>query len=143
MSSPSKKKGDEAEREVQAILRKELGLPHIRRALGAGRKDDVGDIDGVPQTAIQVKWLASPLTAINQGLQEIEIQRRNRRVRFGVVFVRRTRVREHPWIVVMTPAMFGRMWKYAQVGIALEREQKAAKVSPRVTRRRSNPRPRG
>ena len=47
MTHPSKRKGDSAELEVQAMLREELGVP-ARRALGAGRKDDCGDIDGVP-----------------------------------------------------------------------------------------------
>lgn len=134
MTNPGKNKGDRGELEVQGLLRKKLRLPNVRRALGAGRKDDVGDIDGVPNTAIQVKWLASPMTAINQGLKEIEVQRRNRRVRFGAVFVRRTQVRENPWIVVQTVDDWVRMWKYAQMGVALEREQKSAKMTTHVTR---------
>ena len=43
MTGSSKRKGDRAELEVQGILRDLLGVP-ARRALGAGRKDDVGDI---------------------------------------------------------------------------------------------------
>jgi hypothetical protein len=136
MTNRSGAKGSDAEREVQALLRRLMKRPQIRRALGAGRQDDVGDIDGVPHTAIQVKWLASPLKAINEGINQIEQQRLNRRVRFGVVFVRRTRVRVHPWIVVMTPEMFARIHKYAVMGVDLERQQRADSVPPRVTRPR-------
>jgi hypothetical protein len=53
MGNPSKRKGDRAELEVQALLRDHLGVP-ARRQLGAGRKDDVGDMAGVPNTVIQV-----------------------------------------------------------------------------------------
>lgn len=118
VSNPGKDKGDKGEREVQELLRSLLHLPGIRRALGAGRKDDVGDIDGVPQTAIQVAWWSNPLTAINAKIGDVERQRRNKRVRFGVLFVRRTRVRSGPpWIVVMTPEQFARMHKYAMMGV--------------------------
>ena len=43
MGNPSKDRGDRAELEVQALLRDLLGVP-ARRMLGAGRKDDIGDI---------------------------------------------------------------------------------------------------
>lgn len=143
MTNRSGDKGANGEREVQELLRGLLDLPHVRRALGAGRKDDVGDIDGVPQTAIQVAWWASPMTAINAKILDTDRQRKNKRVRFAALFVRRTRAKYGPkWIVVMTPEQWARMWKYAQAGVALEREQRAAKVSSRVTRR-TNPVRRG
>lgn len=139
MTSPAKGKGDRGELEIQELLREGLGLPNIRRALGAGRKDDVGDIDGVPQTVIQVAWWANPMTAINAKILDLDRQRRNKRVRFAALFVRRTRVRSGPkWIVVMTPEQYCRMWQYAQAGVALERERKAGKVPTHVARRRSS-----
>lgn len=128
MTNSNKDKGDEGEREVQAILQELLGLP-ARRALGAGRKDDVGDIDNVPNTAIQVartkiKYLTS---VINTKTKEVESQRRNRRVRFAASFIRWDYGRE--WIVVLTPKQFARIWKYAQIGVKHERELQRASTS--------------
>jgi hypothetical protein len=57
MANSSKRKGDRAEIEVQGILRDLLGVP-ARRKLGAGRLDDIGDIDGLPDTVIQVGNIA-------------------------------------------------------------------------------------
>lgn len=134
-------KGARGELEVQELLREELGLPNVRRALGAGRKDDVGDIDGVPQTAIQVAWWNNPMTAVNAKIESTETQRLNKRVRFAALFVRRTRARSGPkWIVVMTPAQFARLWRYAQAGVALERRQKSARMSASDTGSVSTPR---
>lgn len=42
MTSPSKRRGDQAERELAKILSDELGV-RVRRKLGAGRRDDEGD----------------------------------------------------------------------------------------------------
>ena len=53
MTNPQKAKGDAAEREVAALLADLLGLP-VRRKLGAGRQDDQGDLDGIPDTVVQV-----------------------------------------------------------------------------------------
>jgi Holliday junction resolvase len=125
VTNSNKDKGDEGEREVQALLQELLGLP-ARRALGAGRKDDVGDIDNVPNTAIQVartkiKYLTS---VINTKTRDVESQRRNRRVRFAASFIRWDYGRE--WIVVLTPQQFARLWKYAQIGLKHERELRRA-----------------
>ncbi|MDA8312863.1 MAG: hypothetical protein M0Z46_20070 [Actinomycetota bacterium] len=54
MTSPAKRKGDRAEREVVAVLRK-AGIP-ADRAYGAGRRPDPGDIDGLPGRYVQVRW---------------------------------------------------------------------------------------
>lgn len=128
LTNSSKNKGDEGEREAQALLRRLLNRPTIRRALGAGRKDDVGDIDGVPQTAIQVAWKERWAGAINEKLPDVERQRKNKRVRFAAVFIRRSR-NEIPWIVVQTPEQWAKMHKYAMMGVALEQETKRAKIS--------------
>jgi hypothetical protein len=132
VTSSSKSKGDKGEREVEALLRELLEIPHIRRALGAGRQDDVGDIDGVPQTSIQVAWWSNPMTAINAKLLDTEVQRKHKRVRFAALFVRRTRIRNGPpWIVVQTPEQWARLWHYAQMGLALDRERRATMLGDR------------
>jgi hypothetical protein len=45
MGNPSKRKGDQAEREAASLLSDLLGTV-VRRKLGAGRLDDCGDLDG-------------------------------------------------------------------------------------------------
>ncbi len=101
MTSPSKRKGDRAELEVQAILQNELGLG--RRKLGAGRSDDMGDIDGIPDTVIQVTARADLARGIREKLPEVEQQRQRAGATYSAVFARR---RGGEWVVVMTPAMW-------------------------------------
>jgi hypothetical protein len=102
MTHPSKRKGDLAELEVQAMLRDQLGVP-ARRALGAGRKDDKGDIDGVLDTAIQVTNRKDLSSAVTEKLPELERQMVNAGATFGALWCRR---RGGKWIVVMTPEMW-------------------------------------
>ena len=87
MPSSGKRKGDRAELEVQALLRDHLGV-HARRALGAGRKDDMGDMTGVPYTAIQVVNWRDVAAAVRSKPIEAERQRENAGVPFAVTFVR-------------------------------------------------------
>ncbi len=102
MTSSSKRRGDRAEREVEHILQNELGLP-ARRALGAGRKDDIGDISGIPDTCIQVVAYKDIARAIREKLPEVEQQRQRAGATYSAVFARR---RGGEWVVVMTPEMF-------------------------------------
>ncbi len=102
MSSSSKRKGDKAELEVQGMLREFLGVP-ARRALGAGRKDDMGDIDGVPDTAIQVANWADLNRAVREKLPMLERQMKNAGATHGALFCRRMGGK---WLVVMTPEMW-------------------------------------
>lgn len=101
MSHPSKRKGDRAELEVQRILQDELGLG--RRKLGAGRADDMGDIDGIPDTVIQVAAYKDIARAIREKLPEVEQQRQRAGATYSAVFARR---RGGEWVVVMTPSMW-------------------------------------
>ncbi len=101
MTSPSKRKGDRAELEVQTILQNELGLG--RRKLGAGRTDDMGDIDGIPDTVIQVTARADLARGIREKLPEVEQQRQRAGASYSAVFARR---RGGEWVVVMTPEMW-------------------------------------
>lgn len=49
-----KAKGSAFEREVVAVLR-EHGHRYAERSYGAGRPDDVGDVDGLPGYVLEVK----------------------------------------------------------------------------------------
>lgn len=97
--NPSKRKGDRAELEVQALLRELLGVP-ARRKLGAGRLDDMGDIDGVPDTVIQVASYADIGRAIREKVPACEVQQLLAGAKYGATFVRRPGGR---FVVVLTP----------------------------------------
>lgn len=109
MSNPSKAKGDRAELEVQAWFRDYLGVP-ARRALGAGRKDDVGDIHGVPATVVSVANYADLDRAVREKLPDLDRQRENAAADFAAMFCRR---RGGAFVVVMTPEQFAALWREA------------------------------
>jgi hypothetical protein len=107
---PSKRKGDRAELEVQTLLRDHLGV-FARRALGAGRLDDVGDIHGVPNTVIQVANYQDLARAVREKLPTLDRQQQNAGADFGALFCRR---RGGSYVVVMTPEQWFAMWREAQ-----------------------------
>lgn len=110
MTGSSKRKGDKAEREVQAILIEHLGMG--RRKLGAGRKDDQGDIDGIPDTVIQVaNWPSATLRAVREKPVDAERQRSHAAVPFACAFIRLV---GGEYRVVMTPEQFFTLWREAQ-----------------------------
>jgi hypothetical protein len=109
MANPSKRKGDRAELEIQGWFWNELGVK-ARRALGAGRKDDVGDIHGVPDTVISVANYADLDRAVRDKLPDLERQRENANATFAAMFVRR---RGGHYVVVMTPEQFAALWREA------------------------------
>jgi hypothetical protein len=110
VTSSSKAKGDKAELEVQGIIRDLLGYP-VRRALGAGRKDDVGDIHGLPSCVVQVaNWPHNTLAAVRSKPVEAEAQRANAGVPFAATFVR---LRGREYRVVMTPEQFAALYREA------------------------------
>jgi Holliday junction resolvase len=88
MTGAAKRKGDNAEREVAAILADQLGY-RIRRKLGAGRTDDEGDIDGLPYCTVEVKSYADLARGIREGLVDLEREQANARTRFGALWCRR------------------------------------------------------
>ncbi len=102
MTGSSKRKGDKAELEVQGMLRDHLGL-NVRRALGAGRSDDMGDIDGVPDVVIQVANWADLNRAVREKMPALEQQMLNARASHGALFCRR---RGGSWLVAMTPEIW-------------------------------------
>ena len=100
-----KRKGDAAELEVQGYLRDELGYP-ARRALGAGRNDDMGDITGIPHTCIQVAAWSDLDRAVREKLPDLERQQNRMGATFAGLFVRR---RGGKYVVVMTPEQWTSM----------------------------------
>lgn len=109
MTHPSKRKGDKAELEVAGILNDLLGVP-ARRKLGAGRLDDIGDIDGVPNTCIQVVNRQNIARALWEKLPACEEQQARAGATFGATFVRMPGGR---YVVAMTPEQFAALWREA------------------------------
>lgn len=109
MTSPSKAKGDAAEREIAGILSDQLGLD-CRRLLGAGRKEDVGDLYGLDPWAAQVAWWPKrgPLRAVREKPDECELQRINAGATFGVTFVR---LHGGVWRAVQTVEQWATAWR--------------------------------
>jgi hypothetical protein len=98
MTNPQKAKGDSAEREIAALINALTGWP-VRRKLGAGRMDDAGDLDGIPDCTAQVKNYADVGRAVREALYDLEQQRLNAGTTHAVAFIRRAGGR---WIAVQT-----------------------------------------
>ena len=67
MANSNKRKGDRAEREAFAVLcllAPDLLVPRPQRLLGAGRREDTGDLWVLPDVTVQVKHRADPAQAI-------------------------------------------------------------------------------
>jgi hypothetical protein len=114
MTSSSKAKGDKGERECAALLADLLGVP-ARRKLGAGRQDDAGDIDGVPDTTIQVCSRATDVVSVGVVRKPVEVdqQARNAGTTHAATFLR---VRGGTWRVVLTPDQWATLWREATSG---------------------------
>ena len=97
MAHPSKRKGDAAELEIAKYLSDHLGHD-VKRMLGAGRADDVGDLHGIPDCTCEVKNYKDLATGINEGLADLDREQVNAGTTFGVVFVRR---RGGRWLAVL------------------------------------------
>ena len=109
MSNPNKDKGDRAEREAAELLAMHLGVP-ARRMLGAGRSDDIGDIDGVPGLTVQVANWSNVAAAVSQKPRGCEVQRGRAGTPFAVTMVR---LRGGEWRMVQTPDQFFAMYREA------------------------------
>jgi hypothetical protein len=88
MAHPSKTKGDRAELEAARLLADLTGWP-VRRKLGAGRADDTGDLDGLPDCTVQVKSCKDITRAIREALNETPTQQANAGTTFGAALIRR------------------------------------------------------
>ena len=98
MTNPAKTKGDRAERELAQILNHATGWP-VRRKLGAGRTDDTGDLDGIPDTTAQVKDYRDITRAVREAITGCTVQQANAGTTHGVSFIRRP---GGNWVAVMT-----------------------------------------
>ncbi len=98
MTNPQKAKGDQAEREIAALLNALTGWP-VRRKLGAGRADAAGDLDGIPDCCAQVKNYSDITRAIREAIYDLEDQRSHAGTTHAVAFIRRPGGR---WIAVQT-----------------------------------------
>ena len=107
MTGSQKRKGDRAEREVQNMLRKMLGVP-ARRMLGAGRQDDIGDIEGVPNTTIQVADWANVATAVRLKPEQVDDQRARAGTDFAATFIR---LKGGQYRVVLTVEQWAEYWR--------------------------------
>lgn len=77
-----------------------LGHP-ARRKLGAGRLDDIGDIDGVPDMTVQVvNWPHDTIRAMRDKPIECADQQARARTPLAATFVR---LRGGVYRVVLTP----------------------------------------
>lgn len=70
MTNPQKTKGDRGEREAVLALTRLAGdrvVENPRRKLGAGRRDDMGDLDVLPGVTIQVKTMSDLSRALRSA----------------------------------------------------------------------------
>jgi hypothetical protein len=110
MASTARAKGDRAEREIVGLLRDLTGWP-VARAYGAGRSDDCGDLDGLPDCCAQVKDYGTHVArAVNDALTELPAQQAASGLPFAVGLVRRPRGR---WVAVMEVEMFAALLREA------------------------------
>lgn len=102
MVNAAKRKGDRAELEVAHLLADLLGLP-VRRKLGAGRRDDTGDLDGIPDTVIQVAHYTDLARALREKVDACRDQQARAGATFGAVALKS---RSHGWLFVLTADQF-------------------------------------
>jgi hypothetical protein len=88
VTSSAARKGHQAELEAAAALAELTGWP-VQRRLQEGRSEDCGDLDGIPDTCVQVKWRTDMHRAIREGLAAVRHQRAAAGARYGVALVRR------------------------------------------------------
>jgi hypothetical protein len=109
MANTSKDKGDRFERAfAKHVIESYPELISVKtpmRHLGAGRKEDVGDMHLFSDAAIQVKAVAAPGTALRSAAAGAIIQAGHAKVPFavGVVPVFNARVGRVKWLATVQP----------------------------------------
>lgn len=93
-----KAKGDRAEREIARLISGLTGQ-NIVRKLGAGRREDVGDLHGLEDWTAQVADWSNALRAIREKPEAAEDQRLNADTTHAVTFIR---LRGGLWRAVQT-----------------------------------------
>lgn len=106
MTGTGKRKGDRAEREAATYLSRLLGSP-VRRLLGAGRLDDMGDLDGITGWAIQVADWSDLARAVRVKPLDAELQAAHHGEGYsGCALIR---LRGGEFRIVMTPETWSRL----------------------------------
>ena len=109
MSHPSKRKGDRAELEFCRLWNDLTGTGSTRK-LGAGRKEDTGDVYDIPDTTVQVTANSSATVAFRKKPAECAEQQARADTTFGFTAVR---LRGGTWRIVMTPEQAATLWREA------------------------------
>lgn len=107
MANPQKRRGDRAELEAAKLISALLDC-EAERELGAGRRDDRGDIRGVPRTTIQVVHWEDVARALRVKPIEVGLQRLNDRKEFAATFIR---LRGGLFRVALTPDQWAALMK--------------------------------
>jgi Holliday junction resolvase len=103
MTSPQARKGSTFERDVVAYLRAN-GFPYCERHYGAGRPDDVGDVDGVVGWTIECKNHKG--LDLSGWCDEAEAERVNGRQHYAAVIAKRRNKPTEASYVVMSLSTF-------------------------------------
>jgi len=103
VANSSKNKGDRGEREAVRVcvsLVPDLVVPDAMRMLGAGRREDIGDLKVFPDTAVQVKNCADVGAALRQAAVGAQRQARHGRMDFalGMAPIPRARAGSVRWL---------------------------------------------
>ena len=108
MAHPSKTKGSRAELEAARLIAHHLGID-CRRALGAGRADDTGDLWWPGQTlTLQVKNYRNITLAVADGLEGAARQQANAGTPYGAAMIRRP---GGNWFFAQTVEQFTTMYR--------------------------------
>jgi hypothetical protein len=121
MTGSAKAKGDAAERELADLLNAYADNDpdnrwNVRRALGAGRQDDQGDLVGVPRCIVQVRNYADEQRAERTALADAMEQLANASLLDFDYAVAAVRHRGGRWVISMHPTTFVRMLQAATNG---------------------------
>jgi hypothetical protein len=112
VTGTAKRKGDRAELEAADLIRDQLGYP-ARRRLGAGRADDQGDLDGIPNHVVQVAAWDDVLSAVRIKPLAAERQRVNAGEPFAATLIKFPRA---GWRVVLTVEQWAALVREANAG---------------------------
>lgn len=99
MTTPQKAKGSQWERDVAKYFN-ERGYPQVERRYGAGAIEDKGDINGLPEFALECKNVGK--ITLSSIVEEALIEARNAKKPFGISVIKRRQKSAKDAYVVMT-----------------------------------------
>lgn len=114
----SSRKGAKGERDIARILSELLGV-EVRRMLGAGRHDDIGDLDGLSGWTAQVADRANLGWVLRHKPRECEVQQSRGDTPFGATFVKlppQPGGKPQEWRVVLTLEQFVEVYDAVERG---------------------------